>query len=540
MKRLLIADDDAGMRAALEARFQRRGWLVDVAVDGTEALQKFRAGQHSLVITDVRMPGRDGFELLREVQKREVLAREVQSSSARTAVILLTAYGCVPDAVQAMRDGACDYLVKPVCFEKLELAVEQVLRRAGNSGEEFRNHKSKNQDQHKDGETLIGRSPAWEEALDRARQAAATDADILIEAESGTGKELVARLIHRLSGRKRGPFVALNCTAFPETLLESELFGHARGAFTGAVGARPGKFEMANGGTLLLDEVGEMPLALQPKLLRALQEREFDRLGSNQTVRVDIRVIATTNRALEAAVAEGRFRADLFYRLNVIPLSLPPLRERAGDIRALAEYYAVLYSAPHPANRLGEHGAGEVGQTTIGQTTASVRLSRELVARLETQPWPGNVRELANFVRRAVALSLSRGAEIGLEAFDHGKNMQGKTLSEMNQPGMRQLRESLPTGSPLPPEWKPGLSLGEMERQLFAMTLDSTGGNRARAAELLGVSLRTVRNKVREFGLPPRNNYRNQLPSNAIRSNALKDNVLQDINHSNKKEQTCP
>ena len=160
MKRLLIADDDAGMRAALEARFQRRGWLVDVAVDGTEALQKFRAGQHSLVITDVRMPGRDGFELLREVQKREVLAREVQSSSARTAVILLTAYGCVPDAVQAMRDGACDYLVKPVCFEKLELAVEQVLRRAGNSGEEFRNHKSKNQDQHKDGETLIGRSPA--------------------------------------------------------------------------------------------------------------------------------------------------------------------------------------------------------------------------------------------------------------------------------------------------------------------------------------------------------------------------------------------
>jgi DNA-binding NtrC family response regulator len=263
MKRLLIADDDAGMRAALEARFQGRGWLVDVATNGTEALEKFRAGAHSLVITDVRMPGRDGFELMREVQ-----TRDGQTSSARTAVILLTAYGCVPDAVEAMRNGACDYLVKPVCFEKLELAVEQVLRRAEDSARAF----------GKDTEALIGHSPAWEQALERARQAAATDADILIEAESGTGKELIARLIHRLSRRKAGPFVALNCTAFPESLLESELFGHARGAFTGAVGARPGKFESANGGTLLLDEVGEMPLALQPKLLRALQEREFDRL----------------------------------------------------------------------------------------------------------------------------------------------------------------------------------------------------------------------------------------------------------------------
>ena len=473
MKRLLIADDDAGMRAALEARFQRRGWLVDVAVNGTEALQKFRAGQHSLVITDVRMPGRDGFELM----------REVQTSSARTAVILLTAYGCVPDAVEAMRNGACDYLVKPVCFEKLERAVEQVLRRA----EEF----------GKDTETLIGHSTAWERALDRARQAASTDADVLIEAESGTGKELIARLIHRLSRRKPGPFVALNCTAFPETLLESELFGHARGAFTGAVGARPGKFETASGGTLLLDEVGEMPLALQPKLLRALQEREFDRLGSNQTVHVDIRVIATSNLPLEAAVAGGRFRADLYYRLNVIPIALPPLRDRTGDIRELAEYFAGLYAAPG----------------------AQVRLSRELLARLEERAWPGNVRELANFVRRAVALS--RGGEIGVEALDHGKTDHGKSAPEKTSP------EKI---SPSSPEWKAGLSLGEMERQLFAMTLDATGGNRARAAELLGVSLRTVRNKVREFGLPPRGNYRADLQSG--NNNAH--------NNDHKQEQPCP
>jgi two-component system response regulator AtoC len=469
MKRLLIADDDAGMRAALEARFQRRGWTVDVAVNGTEALQKFRAGAHSLVITDVRMPGRDGFELM----------REVQASSARTAVILLTAYGCVPDAVEAMRNGACDYLVKPVCFEKLELAVEQVLRRAENFG--------------RDTETLIGHSPAWELSLERARQAASTDADILIEAESGTGKELIARLIHRLSRRKPGPFVALNCTAFPETLLESELFGHARGAFTGAIGARPGKFETANGGTLLLDEVGEMPLALQPKLLRALQEREFDRLGSNQTVHVDIRVIATSNRPLEAAVAEGRFRADLFYRLNVIPISLPPLRDRGGDIAELAEYFAGLYAEPG----------------------ARARLSHVLLARLEDHAWPGNVRELGNFVRRAVALS--RGGEIGIEALDHGKNFHGKSSPEKTPPR--------PDSSP---EWKAGLSLGEMERQLFAMTLESTGGNRARAAELLGVSLRTVRNKVREFGLPPRSNYRSHLRNN----DHNRDN--------NNKEQPCP
>jgi transcriptional regulator with GAF, ATPase, and Fis domain len=332
----------------------------------------------------------------------------------------------------------------------------------------------------------------------------------LIEAESGTGKELIARLIHRISYRKQGPFVALNCTAFPESLLESELFGHARGAFTGAVGARPGKFEAANGGTLLLDEVGEMPLVLQPKLLRALQEREFDRLGSNQTVHVDIRVIATTNRPLEAAVAEGRFRADLFYRLNVIPISLPPLRERTDDIAELAEYFAGLYAASASFGALGSNGIPI-------NPAKNVRFSQELLDRLGEHAWPGNVRELANFVRRAVALS--RGGEIGVEAFDHGKDIREKSLPENISP-------------PPSPEWKAGLSLGAMERQLFAMTLESTGGNRARAAELLGVSLRTVRNKVREFGLPPRDNYRTGLSNNNLRDN--------DLPGSSNKEQPCP
>lgn len=367
--------------------------------------------------------------------------------------------------------------MKPVCFEKLELAVEQVLRRAANSGGEFDKDKNQNvdkdrdrnkdrsKDKDKETETLIGHSPAWEQAIDRARQAAATDADILIEAESGTGKELVARLIHRLSRRKPGPFVAVNCAAFPETLLESELFGHARGAFTGAVAARPGKFETANGGTLLLDEVGEMPLALQPKLLRALQEREFDRLGDTRSVKVDMRVIATTNRPLERMVRAGEFRADLYYRLNVIPLSLPPLRDRPQDIAELARHFADRYAA--------------------GGTGLS--MAPEFLARLQQHSWPGNVRELANLMRRAAALC---AGEIGIEVLEPSD--LGASLS----------------APPLAAEaFHAGLSMETMEKRLLQITLDATAGNRSRAAEMLGVSLRTVRNKIRDYGLPPKKSY---------------------------------
>jgi transcriptional regulator with PAS, ATPase and Fis domain len=288
----------------------------------------------------------------------------------------------------------------------------------------------------------------------------------LIQAESGSGKELLARLIHRLSPRCERPFVAVNCAAFPETLLESELFGHTRGAFTGAAAAKAGKFELAHGGTLLLDEVGEMPLALQPKLLRVLQEREFDRLGDTRPVKVDIRVIATTNRTLETMIKEGHFRADLYYRLNVIPLSLPALRERREDIAELAGHFAAQYA---PAGM-------------------APGFAPEFVARLEQHSWPGNVRELANLMRRAVALS--RG-EIGLEVLEPAE-LGGDSSSPAA--GSDQLRA--------------GASLEAMEKRLFEMTLDSTQGNRSRAAEMLGVSLRTVRNKIREYGLPPKSDYR--------------------------------
>ena len=441
---VLVVDDEAGMRSALASSFERRGWRVETAAGAGEALARFRRQLHPLVVTDIRMPDGDGFSVMREVRRLD----------PRTAVILLTAFGSVPDAVAAMKNGACDYLVKPVAFEPLERAAQRVLGQA--------------QEESAAGMQLVGRSPAWLRAVARARQVAASGADILIQAESGTGKELVARMIHQLSPRRLRAFVAVNCAAFPESLLESELFGHTRGAFTGAAAAKAGKFELANGGTLLLDEVGEMPLPLQPKLLRALQEREFDRLGDTRAVKVDIRVIATTNRPLEAMVRGGGFRADLYYRLNVIPLSLPALRERPEDIRELAAHFARLYSSS-------------------GQAPA---LSEDFLCRLEQHGWPGNVRELGNLMRRAVALSQNGpGGEIGIEVLEPSEMLAGSTAE-------------LPTA-----QLRPGLSLEAMERRLLEVTLDATGGNRSRAAEMLGISLRTVRNKIRGYGLPPRGSY---------------------------------
>jgi len=466
MNRVLVVDDEAGMRAALEAHFLRRSWQVDTAANAGEALEKFRHVLHPLIVTDIRMPGADGFSVM----------REARALAPHTAVILLTAFANVPDAVTAMKGGACDYLVKPVSFEQLEQAAERIMMQAGTQAEATTG--------------LIGQSPGWLRALDRARQAAASGADVLIEAESGTGKELVARLIHKLSPRRDHAFVAINCSAFPETLLESELFGYARGAFTGAVAAKQGRLDLAHRGTLLLDEVGEMPLGLQPKLLRVLQEREFDRLGDTRSVHVDIRVVSTTNRTLSEMVREGKFRADLFYRLNVIPLSLPPLRERREDIRELAEHFLRLY--------------GPQGRT--------LHLTEEFIEGLEAHHWPGNVRELANCLRRAVALATS--TEIGREALEgsgwgwdkgkdeaRNKNREDKEKTEGDNVSAEAVQRE---GND---RLEAGLSLEVMERRLLEMTLEATGGNRSRAAGLLGVSLRTVRNKIRSYGLPSWSSY---------------------------------
>ena len=439
MNQVLVVDDEAAMRAALEANFRRQGWKVATAGGTSEALERFRVSPCPLVVTDMRMPDGDGLRVM----------QGVRAMAPETAVIFLTAFANVPEAVNAMREGACDYLIKPVSFDQLKESAARVLGTHLNKITAVNNG------------DFIGSSAVTQRFIERARQVARTDADILIEAESGTGKELLARLVHQASPRSQRPFVAVNCAGFPDTLLESELFGHVRGAFTGAMTSKAGKFELAHTGTLLLDEIGEMPLNLQPKLLRVLQEREIDRLGDTRPLPVDVRVIATTNCPLAAMVEEGKFRADLYFRLNVIPLSLPPLRERREDIPGLVQHFVHKYAS---ASR-----------------SSVVRFSPELLERLQAYEWPGNIRELENFTRRA--LVLARGPEAGLELLpEAGFHADAPSLNGI----------------------EPGLSLRELERTLLERTLDATGGNRTRAAGMLGVSLRTVRNKIREFGLPPR------------------------------------
>jgi len=448
-KSVLIVDDEPGILMALRTNFQRDGWLVDVAAGSTEALRKFKLQRYPLVVTDVRMPDGDGLNLM----------HTVRASSPSTAVIVLTAFGNVPEAVQAMRGGACDYLTKPVSFEELQSAVERVMRQAASpSGNAVPSG------------AIVGTAPNLLRALERARHAARTAADVLIEAESGTGKELFARYIHENSERRARPFVAVNCAAVPEHLLESELFGHVRGAFTGATASKAGKFELAEGGTLLLDEIGEMPLHLQPKLLRVLQEREVERLGNTRSTPVDIRIIATTNVSLPVMVEQGKFRADLYYRLNVIPLALPPLRERREDIPMLAEFFVRKFAA-------------EAGR-------AIPALHPEFIRGLQAHTWPGNVREFSNFMRRLV--TLNETDEIGPESLK--TELSGAIYSN-----------SLPSPAASPASsLRAGTSMREVERHLLEATLQSTGGNRTRTAEILGVSLRTIRNKIREHGLPPR------------------------------------
>jgi DNA-binding NtrC family response regulator len=448
---VLVVDDEPGMRMALKANFQREGWHVETAAGTSEALGKFQASRFPLVVTDVRMPDGDGFDLMRAVRKEK----------PSTAVILLTAFGTVPDAVRAMRGGACDYLTKPISFEQLQTAVAGVMQQAANQAAI---------ETEVSAGMIVGNSPSLLRALDRAQHAARTNADVLIQAESGTGKELLARFIHESSSRCNRPFVALNCAAIPEHLLESELFGHARGAFTGATSFKPGKFELADGGTLLLDEIGEMPLQLQPKLLRALQEREFERLGDNRNIHVDIRVIATTNVSLQRKIEEATFRADLYYRLNVIPLSLPPLRERRADIPILAEFFVRQF-------------AKEAGVPVT-------MLKEEFIEGLQAHTWPGNIRELGNFIKRVLTLNESGEIDAGHLNQEH----LNQELPHAIQPSSSKGRSSVLVGA----------SMREVERQLLERTLETTGGNRTRAAAVLGVSLRTVRNKIREYGLPPR------------------------------------
>jgi DNA-binding NtrC family response regulator len=450
---VLVVDDEPGMRTALEANFLLHGWRVETATGVHDAAKAIGNKTFDLVVTDIRMRDGDGFEVLCSVLK----------NSPSTAVILLTAFGSVPQAVESMRSGAFDYLTKPISFEQLQATAARVMRRVS---EKAATGKPANNTVTATGTAagIIGRSPLLLQTLQRARAAASTDADVLIEAESGTGKELLARLIHESSDRCRKPFIAVNCAALPEHLLESELFGHAKGAFTGANAAKAGKFELADGGTLLLDEIGEMPLNLQPKLLRVLQEREFERLGETRPIHVNIRVIATTNASLGAMVEQGHFRSDLYYRLNVIPLSIPGLRDRIEDIPALARHFADRFAT--------ENG------------TESPVLDPGFVQKLQEHTWPGNIRELANFMRRV--LSLNQGFRIDAACFHKEFRPLGQT---------RAAAAMMPI---------PGTPISVLEKMHLENTLALVHGNRTHAAEMLGISLRTMRNRIKEYGLPPR------------------------------------
>ncbi len=445
VRTVLIVDDEPSMRAALSETVRRLGYQVRGAIDGADALDQMERLKPWLVVTDLKMPRLNGLDLVRAIKQK----------APQTFIILMTAYGTVETAVEAMKYGANDYILKPFSTDLLERVILNLQATTA-------------VDEDQDGpatleaRAILTQDPGMVRLLTTLEGVAASQATVLISGESGTGKELLARYIHARSPRAHRPFVALNCAALPDSLLESELFGHERGAFTGAIQKKLGKFEMAHTGTLFLDEISEMNLGLQAKLLRVLQEREVDRIGGREPVPVNIRVIATTNRSLYHEVTQGRFREDLFYRLNVFPVTVPPLRERPGDIPLLARHFL----------RTSAQRNGLVMPT----------LSERAVADLQCRPWKGNVRELENVMERAILVA-------GGAAVDVHHLMPGD--------GTVLVREAESVALPLPPSAHG--SLWEMERDLIFKTLARVKENRTHAAKELGISIRTLRNKLREY-----------------------------------------
>ncbi len=442
-KPILIVDDDPAMRIALSESLMSCGYDVDTAISGADALKKVEMYSFKMVITDVRMPKIDGMEVLRKVRK----------ISPMTHVIVITAYGTVNTAVEAMKEGASDFIMKPFSLEDIEAVVRRSLGKNGGNG-------NGNELEYLPGREIVTRDKNMLSIIELLKNVSKSKSSVLIQGESGTGKELFARYIHHHSDRKSMPYVAVNCAAIPHDLLESEMFGYEKGAFTGAIQGRPGKFELADGGTLLLDEIGELDIHLQAKLLRALQESEIDRLGGKGSISVDARIVATTNSDIKKQISEGKFREDLYYRLNVIPVRIPPLRERDDDIELLSSFFISKYS------RLNGKDKPE--------------LSSGALFMLKSYHWPGNVRELENVIDRAVLLG-ENGMILpeSLYLDDDVKN------SRHSHSGM----ESNPAPS----------TLWETERNLIFDTLERVGGNRTKTAKILGISVRTIRNKLNEY-----------------------------------------
>ncbi|MCG8451773.1 MAG: sigma-54 dependent transcriptional regulator [Spirochaetales bacterium] len=447
--RLLVVDDEKNIRSGLAKALEMDGYEVYQAEDGQEALKVMLKAEIDLIIADLRMPKLSGEELL----------KRVTSSYPTVPVIILTGHGTVDNAVQAMRDGAYDFLTKPVNLDRLGLLVKRALgrRELARKHQELQDEVSR-LEKRKNGAQLLGKSAPMSRIFEMIDQVAPTRASVLITGESGTGKELVANALHSSSPRKDSPLIKVHCAALSESLLESELFGHEKGAFTGASSQRKGRFELANGGTIFLDEIGEIDPSVQIKILRVLQERSFERVGGESTLHVDVRIIAATNRDLKAEVDAGRFREDLYYRLNVVNLHLPPLRERPDDIPLLA-------------SRFLEECAEENGKSVQG-------LEPKAAMVLRSYRWPGNVRELRNVMESAVVMS--RGDFIGVEDLPSHLSKGGEENGVL---------------VPL------GLPMAEAEKLIIRANLHAQSGNKSRTAEVLGIGRKTLHRKIHDFGM---------------------------------------
>jgi DNA-binding NtrC family response regulator len=447
IEKIVVLEDDQIVRKNLEHQLRQRRYDVASVATIAEAQEYLNKDNFDLVFLDVRLPDGDGTELLKAIQLRP----------AKPLVVMTTGFGSVESAVECMKNGAFDYIIKPFSAEQIEV----VLKKAEEFTQLLRVNRFLSQDSEDTGFELLGQSPAMEHLRQLVRKVARTLATVLIQGESGTGKELVARALYRESPRANAPFIRVNCAAIPENLIESEFFGHEKGAFTGALTKREGRFELAHGGTILLDEISEISPSVQAKLLRVLQERELERVGGNRTIKVDVRVIATTNRQLEQSVQKKEFREDLFFRLNVVPIHVPPLRDRREDIVFLAEEFTRRFSRKHG---IRVHG-----------------LSEQTLRVLKEHHWPGNVRELQNVIERAVILS----GESGMLEAEH----LGLAISN---PAPAATATSGGTESELS-------RLAEIEKRHILAVLDRCNGNRTQAAKLLDISIRTLRNKLHEY-----------------------------------------
>lgn len=454
-KKILIVDDDISMRQFLHEVFLGEGFSVYEASQGDEALNLLSCKFADVVVMDLRMPGRDGIETLKEIKSRKI----------QTKVIIMTGYATIRTAVDTVKLGAFDYIVKPFENDEIVDIVNKAIfesKKPKKSGSPIKEH---SEDDHPAG--IIGHSPAMKDIFRLIKKVAVPNTTILITGESGTGKTLLAQAIHQLSERKHSPFVTINCAVLPENLLESELFGHEKGSFTGAVAARTGKFELANKGTVFLDEISTLSFQTQAKLLRVIQDKQFEKIGGEHTLEIDVRIVAATNERLDIAVSEGKFREDLFYRLNVVTIEMPSLRERVEDIPALVDYFIKKFNEKLRKNVNGTSG--------------------EVMDLLLTYAWPGNVRELENIIERAMILG--DDSDIGIECLP-------THIRLIRQPAGN---DSLKAGNIS--IFKLGNAIDKAEKDVLIEILAKTNGHRGKAAELLGISRRTLQYKLKKYGM---------------------------------------